>query len=730
LAAARDAQTALSGPIRVRMGVHTGEPLVTDEGYVGIDVHRAARIAAVGHGGQVLVSQSTRDLVGPDGLRDLGEHRLKDLAAEERIYQLGDDAFPPLRSLNQTNLPLQPTPLIGRERELDEVLDLVRSHRVVTLTGAGGSGKTRLALQAAAELVEEFEDGVWFVPLAAVTDAALTEGTIASVLGAKNELELFLSDRRTLLVLDNLEQLLPDAAPVLGGIAAHVLATSRERLNVYGEQEYPVPTLPVRDAATLFTERARQLKPDFEADEQVIEIVRRLDGLPLAVELAAARVKVLTTEQIRQRLDDSLALLTSGARDVPERHRTLRATIAWSYELLSPEEQTLFERLAVFVGFDLDAAESICDATIDGLQSLVDKSLLRQTSEGRFFMLATIRDYALQRLAASAEFEDLRERHVAHYAALAERAGRKHHFEGVVAREFSRDEDNFRAALGAVIEEKRADDALRFCFSLRGFWQSKCRFEEARYWLAQALGLESANLRLRQQALLVAGWMALFANDNAAAEALFEAAADLARVIGDPRELAEALRALGGVVRDDRSAGIPFLEEALAISRRIGDREIEAGSLHLLGEVLRDIGEFDRGAALLESSAAISRELGRPGYASATTHSLGDLEFDRGDLDRAESHYRQSLRVAVDVGSDRQVATCIAGLAAIAARRGNTDRAARLWLAVEKFEVESRARLLEHERLRYSREIDQLVAASNGSCTLEEAVELALGNVD
>jgi class 3 adenylate cyclase len=327
LAAASEAREVLAGgPIRVRMGLHTGEPTSTDEGYVGIDVHRAARIAAAGHGGQILLSQATRDLAGADRLRDLGLHRLKDLPAPERLYQLGDDEFPPLKSLDQTNLPVQPTPFVGREPELAEVHALLDGHRIVTLTVPGGSGKTRLALQAAAESVERYGDGIWFVSLAAVRDPQLIEPTIARVIGGPDDLHEFLTGKRTLLVLDNLEQLLPDAADIVARLDAHILATSRSRLNIAAEQEFPVPTLPIGDAATLFTQRARQLDPRFEPDSAVIQIAERLDGLPLALELAAARVKVLTPGQILQRLGRSLDLLTSGAHDAPARQRTLRGT--------------------------------------------------------------------------------------------------------------------------------------------------------------------------------------------------------------------------------------------------------------------------------------------------------------------------------------------------------------------------------------------------------------------
>jgi predicted ATPase len=318
-------------------------------------------------------------------LRDLGDHRLKDLAAPERIYQLGDADFPPLKSLNATNLPVQASPFIGREHELSEVVELLDDHSLVTLTGAGGSGKTRLALQTAAEVVDDHPDGVWFVSLAAVSDPALVEPTINHVLGAREALTEHLRGKRLLLLLDNLEQLLPDVAPLVAGLSAKVLATSRERLNVIGEQEYAVPTLPPAESVALFTERARQLKPSFQPDDAVSEIADRLDGLPLALELAAARVKVLTPVQILERLGHSLDLLTTGARDAPERQRTLRATIEWSYELLSEDDREAFARLAVFAGgFSLEAAEEVCEIGLDDLQSLVDKSLVRQTDRGRF----------------------------------------------------------------------------------------------------------------------------------------------------------------------------------------------------------------------------------------------------------------------------------------------------------------------------------------------------------
>ena len=358
---------AVDGPLRVRIGIHTGTPTVTSEGYVGIDVHRAARICAAAHGGQVVLSEATRDALGRDPGRDLGLHRLKDLGAPERLFQLGTGTFPPLRSLNATNLPAQTDGLVGRTWELLDIAALIDDARVVTLTGAGGSGKTRLALQAAAESVDGFGGGVFWVPLAAVNDPTLIEPTIAQAIGAQHGLAAHIDEKRMLLLLDNLEQLLPGAAAPLAALVAacpnlRLLLTSRAPLRIDGEREYPVQPLPATDAIELFRERAFSAEPE----AAVREICRRLDGLPLAIELAAARTRLLPPDQLLARLERALPVLTGGRRDAPERHRTLRATIAWSYDLLSADERRLFDRLGVFAGgFTLEAAEAVCDADLD-----------------------------------------------------------------------------------------------------------------------------------------------------------------------------------------------------------------------------------------------------------------------------------------------------------------------------------------------------------------------------
>ncbi len=350
LAAAGEMQSALAdGPLRVRMGVHSGEVLLAGGDYFGMAVHKAARISSAAHGGQVVVSAQTRTLVDA-ALRDLGEHRLKDLAAPERLFQLGDASFPPLRTLRHVHLPVQATPLLGRERELTELLELAEGHRLVTLTGTGGTGKTRLALALAAELADRYADGVWWVSLAVVTDPAVVVPTIATAVGAGEDLAGYLSGRSLLLVLDNLEQVI-DAASVIAELLAAapgcaVIATSRERLAISGEQEYPVGPLSPAGAVELFSARARQVKPDFEPGADVDAICARLDRLPLALELAATRVKLLSENQLLTRLQQRLPLLAGGGRDLPGRQATMRATIAWSYDLLNEHEQRLFARLA------------------------------------------------------------------------------------------------------------------------------------------------------------------------------------------------------------------------------------------------------------------------------------------------------------------------------------------------------------------------------------------------
>jgi predicted ATPase/class 3 adenylate cyclase len=456
IAAAEAMTTALAqGSIQVRIGLHTGTPLLAEEGYVGGDVHRAARLAAVGHGGQVLVSSATAQLVEVE-LADLGEHRLKDFSAPERIYQLGEEAFPALNSLYRTNLPIPSTPFLGREAELAEVAALLGSSdaRLLTLTGPGGTGKTRLAAQAAGLVSDCYADGVWWIPLASLRDPNLVLVTAAQIVGSKDGLAGHIQDKEMLCLFDNFEHVVEAAADVAELLAScpnlDLLVTSREPLHVTGEQEYAVGPFAHEEGVGFFLARARAVKVDFEADDAVSEICRRLDDLPLALELAAARVKALTSTQILERLEHRLPLLTGGARDLPERQRTLRATIEWSYDLLGKEEQRLFARLSVFRGgCTLEAAEEVCEATVDTLQALVDKSLLRFTDE-RYSLLETIREYAAERLEHSGEAEALRNRHAQFFLQLAE----------TLASEFSGMTQAARRQLIAELDNLRGTRAL------------------------------------------------------------------------------------------------------------------------------------------------------------------------------------------------------------------------------------------------------------------------------
>jgi predicted ATPase len=688
LAAARQGQQALSeGSVRVRIGVHTGEPLVTEEGYVGIDVHRAARIAAAGHGGQVLLSQTTCDLLGGDvELRDLGDHRLKDLAEPQRLYQLGDGNFPPLKTLNQSNLPVQPTPLIGRDTELAELLESVRSHRLVTLTGPGGSGKTRLAMQAAAELVDEFRDGVWFVGLASLRDAQLVLPTIAQTLGVREPqtAEEYLRTKETLLVLDNVEQLL-DAVPKLGEMlrsaaGLKLLVTSRASLRLSGEREFAVPPLTDEEAVALFAERARAVKPTAALGDDVREICRRLDSLPLAIELAAARVKVLTPEALLPRLERRLPLLTTGARDAPERQRTLRSTIEWSYELLDPAEQELFARLSVFAGgCDLEAAEDVCSADLEILGSLIDKSLIRE-QQGRFLMLATIREYAAERLDARGDAPELRGRHAEHYLALAE-AAEPEILGGAQVEWLARlepERENFRSALRFALEQRAGDVALRLIGALRRAWVARGYLAETRRWLEQALAIaEAASPSTRAKALYGYGRVALVQGDYDHAVPPLEESAARFREVGEPRGLAFALADLGWIAAAqgayDRARSLG--EESLAVARAAEDETTVAAALHVLACTILDEGDYAKARPLFEESLALRRRLRDKRNTGNSLSYLGVTALLEGETALARAFLREALELAKELENRLLVASVLVNLGLVALFEGDCHRA-------------------------------------------------------
>src|SRR5436190_22115778 len=578
LAAVAEAHDALaSGPIRVRMGLHTGEPLLTDEGYVGMDVHRAARIAAAGHGGQILVSQSTRDLAGADGLRDLGRHRLKDLVAPERIYQLGDADFPPLKTLDRTNLPLAATPLLGRTRELADLTSALRNGtRLLTVTGPGGSGKTRLALQVAAELVDDFADGVFFVPFAAVHDHTLVPQTVAQAAGVQRLEDLHTST--VLLLLDNLEHLLPSAGTLSELLSqapmVRLLVTSRARLRVSAEVEYALEPFPEADAVAFFVERARTVRRDVEADEAVHEICRRLDGLPLALELAASRAKVLDPPLLLERLGRALPVLAGGARDAPERQQTLLATIAWSYALLEEELQALFRRLSVFAGsFSLDTSERVAHADIDAIEALVDWSLVKPIGDGRFLMLETIREYARELFDASDEVQPVSSAHADIVVEVAETAERELVGPDQVRwyERLALEEGNLRAALEFACTSGDAERALRIAGSLWRFWWNRGQLDEGQAWYDRALRIDpSASPALRGRALLGASHMSEARGESERTRALLEEAVDLLRGANDSWRLAIALAHLASV-QTNRDTAFAMNQEALEVAQSAGD---------------------------------------------------------------------------------------------------------------------------------------------------------------
>ena len=586
VAAAADAQAALAqhdwpdgNEVRVRIGLHTGEPRAVDGRYVGLVVHAAARIMAAGHGGQVLVSQSTRPLLDDRfQLRDLGAHRLKDLPGTQQLYQLhveGQPAdFPPLKTLDHrpTNLPIEPNAFIGRTRELKEAWALLTraDARLLTLTGTGGGGKTRLALRLAAGAEERFPNGVFFVSLAPVRDWELVIPSIAQTLGLREQpgetpletLTEYVRDRRILLLLDNFEQVLP-AAPAVAGLLAsapglRMLATSRTPLRLAGERTYSVPPLGESESVNLFVERAHAADADFavtDANAQdVAEICARLDGLPLAIELAAPRVRALSPAALLRRLDDRLKLLTGGAHDLDERQRTLRATIEWSYELLPDSERALFAQLGVFLGgCRQEAAEALCSADLDildGLQSLVENSLLRRRAdsdgEPRFWMLETIREYAFELLEREGDAEEARRRHAAYFAETAEALdveSRTGEHSAVLDR-LDEERGNLRGALDWAREHGDADLRLRLAKSLWGFWAARGYVTEGRAVLVEALVASSER---PARALLGSCMLRLLGGDTEGLAQDVEEALQAAEEVGDDFSLAQAWNLLGRI---------------------------------------------------------------------------------------------------------------------------------------------------------------------------------------
>jgi predicted ATPase len=685
LAAAAAGQAALvRGPIRVRMGLHTGEPIVTEEGYVGLDVHRASRIAAAGHGGQVVVSRTTRELVAEE-LRELGEHRLKDFSEPVALFQLGDGFFPPLKTISNTNLPRPASSFVGREREVADVVAQLRDRtRLLTLTGPGGSGKTRLAVEAAGELVPEFKAGVFWIALAAIRDPALVAGAVARTIGAREALADHIADRDLLLVLDNLEQVI-EAAPELATLVEacpnlRLLVTSRERLRVRGEVEYSVEPLAAPDAVALFCARART-----EPDPTVADLCSALDNLPLALELAAARSTLLSSAQILERLSERLDLF-KGGRDADPRQRTLRATIEWSYDLLDVEELRLFARLAVFRhDCSLEAAEAVAAARFDTLQSLVDKGLVRQTAE-RFWMLETIREFAAERFRESGELAETCAAHAEHFRVFADDIGAElgaAYASETLAR-VEQDLENIRDAFRWNTNRGRIEAALTIFVSLEQFWSARGCPEDFLASVDSAVGSDGTSIdkELRAKALWVAGFQAARAREFARPERLLRKSVELFRELGKGYETVRGLGELAVIEQEQgrEEDAKELAEQALGLARDLDDARAVSAASTCLATIAYWRDDFARAADLYEEALFVDRQArARLGPIASNLYNVGLCARALEDWDRAGTALRESLEVATQSGHAVLIGNAATGLGYVALARGELG-AARSWM--------------------------------------------------
>ena len=839
LAAAADAQRAIGAEdwgagrsIRVRIGVHTGQAVMIDGTYVGPDVNRAARIAAAGAGGQVLVSSATSALADatPAGthLRSLGEHRLKDLRPE-KLCQLDIDglesAFPPIRSLDArpNNLPNQLTSFIGRERELAETAELIGRTRLLTLTGPGGTGKTRLALQLAATIAEQYPDGTFFVALEYVRDPALVIPRIAESIGLmetgqrppRDVLVEWLTGKRVLLVLDNFEQV-ADGGPIVADLlhaldGLTVIATSRSPLHVYGEQEFPVPGLPIPpdpthttgyararlagadreldparlgqyEAVRLFIIRAVAVRPDFRVTNEnapaVAGICARLHGMPLAIELAAARVKILSPDAILARLEHQLTLLAGGSRDLPARQQTLRGAIAWSYDILDEGLRRLLDRLAVFVGgCDLEAAEAVCGPAdevgvdiLDGLMSLVDQSLVRADEvggEARFVLLDTIREYAHEMLEARGEAAEIRLRHCRLFLELAERAAPA--LAGDEQRTWldrlEREHDNIRSALDAAEAANDGDTAIRLAFAMWRFWQKRGHLPEARRRLERLVAEPWARTDPVQWARLneALGGVCWWQADLPRMTEAYEEALRVWRELGDKAEIANATynASFAWIARSDparaqngdaaasaeassdpavlvRREGLDLAAEARRLFEELGDERGIANATWSMGNYYYFRSEGDHGTSLYRDALERFRRVGERTMEAWSLHMLGSGLLRLRDIDGARQATRHALRHFYDAGDVAGITLVLDDISAIAAAVDDLPRAARLRGAARSLTATTGAGLAEFVEDTYeglsrptvrsamSVEDLQRFSAEGAAMSLDEVVAYAL----
>jgi predicted ATPase/class 3 adenylate cyclase len=709
-------------PVRVRMAIHTGE---ASSDYRGPHVNRAARIRAIAHGEQILVSGVTQGIVRgalPKGasLIDLGRHRLRDVSETEQVFQLVHpdlrENFPPLKSLSnfRQNLPVQLTSFVGREQDRATVRELIDQHRLVTLTGSGGSGKTRLAIQVSADALEQFPDGVRFVDLAPLSDPSVVLDAIAAAVDVKVRQDLSILDAlvealegtKTLIILDNCEHVVAACAKAVSGLlrtedGVRILATSREPLGLPGETKWRVPSLSLPNGATgieeigaceaiqLFVDRAAAARPGFSLTsanaEPIAGICRMLEGMPLAIELAAARAKALAPREILGRLSDRFRLLTGGRG----RHQTLHSTIDWSYDLLSEEERSLFRRLSVFAGgFDLAAVEAIWPAgdPLDHIEHLVDKSLVtveQLTDESvRYRVLETLRQYGRERLIEAGEEEDMRARHFAHYLAVAERAYEQRiEDEAASLARLEIDQDDFRVALAWVRPRPRSHELLRLASALGWFWHLRSHYREGRRWLEDALATDTEPSRERARALWALSMIVTWQGDTKAARSFADQSLELWRETGDKLELALALESIGWshFLANDYTEALRSMEECVELYRELGSEKLNTRGRLAVGQMLAALGDVERTEPLARETLAEGRALGEPKFVHYSLHYLADCALWRGNPREAIGLYGDSLRAALDYGNDMEAACEMQGVAMGLAGSGKEAEGLRLF---------------------------------------------------
>ncbi|OQY97818.1 MAG: hypothetical protein B6D41_02945 [Chloroflexi bacterium UTCFX4] len=744
--AAVDAQRALHAHawdetirVRVRMGLHTGEPTRAEDKYVGLDVHRAARIGAAGYGGQILLSETTLALIQNElpravSVRDLGKQRLKDFDAPAPLFQiicadLPSD-FPPLKTIaaHPNNLPAQLSSFIGRERELDELASILQTTRLLTLSGAGGAGKTRLSIQLAEKMLDAFPDGVWFIELARVSDAALIPQTIATALGVRDEagnlaqtLTNYLERKTLLLVFDNCEHLIDAAAQhaenfLRAAPKLKIVATSREALNLAGEHIFHVPSLPLpqemrglapetllqSDAARLFVERATAANNHFRVTAQnvspIAQICRRLDGIPLALELAAARVNALSAEQIAVRLDDVFRLLSGGSRTAMPRQQTLAAAIEWSYNLLSDPERALLSRLSAFAGgWTLDAAEQICAGDgiaqldiLDLLTQLVNKSLvIAENNDGatRYRFLETIRQFARYRLFQAKAVESVSDKHLDFFVAFAERAVPELHRPNQIEwlKRLDAEHDNLRAALTWTLSDNptRAAQALRLTGALWMYWDARGYFQEGLQWCERALAASDAQNSARVQTMFGAGGAVSRLGNLERMIQVCQEALTLARSLQDERNIAEALLGLGyiSMYLGETARADEMLPQALAIYNALGDKDDIGRAQGPFAQRALAQGDYARAAELYSKSLELFRQVGDVREIAGALNNLASVVRIQGDLPHAHACAQEALELYIALADKHGIATSQRELGAIARAQGD------LSYAQEQFEA-------------------------------------------